>query len=53
MDIEEALEFVDQLTFAKTGKRLNDLEREVFAGYWQGHTYEIIYPLNPDYTVYC
>lgn len=49
MDIEEALEFVDQLTFAKTGKHLNDLEREVFAGSWQGHTYEIIYPLNPDY----
>jgi hypothetical protein len=49
MDIEEALEFVDQLTFAKTGKHLNDLEREVFSGSWQGHTYEIIYPLNPDY----
>ncbi|HBE18493.1 MAG TPA: molecular chaperone Tir [Cyanobacteria bacterium UBA11149] len=49
MDFQEALEFVDKLTYAKTGKHLNDLEREVFIGSWQGRTYEEIYPHNPEY----
>jgi hypothetical protein len=49
MDVEEALQFVDKLIYAKTGKHLNDLEREVFSGSWQGHTYEKMYPLNPEY----
>ncbi len=49
MDVEEALEFVDQLVYVKTGKHLNDLEREVFSGSWQGHTYEKMYPINPEY----
>ena len=49
MDFQEALEFVDQLTYTKTGKHLNDLEREVFIGSWQGRTYEEIYPHNPEY----
>ncbi|HBB32417.1 MAG TPA: molecular chaperone Tir [Cyanobacteria bacterium UBA8803] len=49
MNFKEALEFVDQLTYAKTGKHLNDLEREVFMGSWQGRTYEEIYPHNPEY----
>lgn len=49
MDFQEALEFVDELTHAKTGKHLNDLEREVFIGSWQGRTYEEIYPHNPEY----
>jgi serine/threonine-protein kinase len=49
MDVEEALEFADKLIYAKTGKHLNDLEREVFSGSWQGHIYEKIYPINPEY----
>lgn len=49
MDFQEALEFVDGLTYAKTDKHLNDLEREVFIGSWQGKTYEEIYPHNPEY----
>jgi serine/threonine-protein kinase len=49
MDVEEGLEFADKLIDAKTGKHLNDLEREVFLGSWQGHTYEKMYPINPEY----
>jgi hypothetical protein len=49
MDVKEGLEFADKLIYAKTGKHLNDLEREVFLGSWQGHTYEKMYPINPEY----
>lgn len=49
MEVKEALELVDNLVHAKTGKHLNDLERQVFIGSWQGQTYEQIYPLNPEY----
>ncbi|MCD8486356.1 MAG: AAA-like domain-containing protein [Desertifilum sp.] len=49
MDVKDALEFVDNLLYAKTGKHLNDLERQVFIGSWQGQTYEKIYPTNAEY----
>jgi hypothetical protein len=49
MDGKEALDLVDRLIFAHTGKHLSDLEREVFIGSWQGLTYEQIYPSNPEY----
>ncbi|MDY7012678.1 MAG: AAA-like domain-containing protein [Cyanobacteriota bacterium] len=49
MKADEALELADALIYAKLGKHLNDLEREVFLGSWQGKTYEEIYPLNPSY----
>lgn len=49
MDVEEALEFADQLIYGQTEKHLNDLERQVFVGSWQGEIYEKIYPLNPEY----
>ncbi len=49
MNFEEALEFVDKLIYVNTGRHLNDLERQVFYGSWQGHTYEKMYPLNPEY----
>ena len=49
MDVEKALEFVDQRLYAKTGKYLNDTEREVFIGSWRGDTYQEIYPYNPQY----
>lgn len=49
MDIEDALDFVDKVIFTNTGKHLNDLERQVFIGSWQGYTYEKMYPINPEY----
>ncbi|MDY6936682.1 MAG: AAA-like domain-containing protein [Cyanobacteriota bacterium] len=49
MDRQTALEFIDRLTFERTGKHLNDLERKVFLGSWDGKTYEKIYPTNPQY----
>lgn len=49
MDAKDALELVDRLIFTRTGKHLNDLEREVFLGSWHGLTYEDIYPVNPEY----
>ncbi|MBL1175807.1 AAA-like domain-containing protein [Pantanalinema sp. GBBB05] len=49
MDVREALELADRLIYQHTGKRLNDLEREVFIGSWEGRTYDEIYPLNPEY----
>lgn len=49
MDVRDALKFVEQLVYSHTGKYLNDLERDVFVGSWQGQTYEDIYPTNPEY----
>jgi serine/threonine-protein kinase len=49
MDIQEAIGFVDELIYQKTGKYLSDLERDVFIGSWNGKTYEEIYPTNPEY----
>ncbi|MEB3294257.1 MAG: AAA-like domain-containing protein [Synechococcales bacterium] len=49
MDVSQALELVDRWLYEDSGKRLNDLERQVFVGSWQGHTYEAIYPDNPEY----
>lgn len=49
MDAQEALDYIDDLIFAKFGKHLNDLERDVFIGSWQDKTYKEIHPLNPEY----
>lgn len=49
LDADAALEFVDRLVYAKTEKRLNDLERQVFLGSWLGKTYEEIYPFKAEY----
>lgn len=49
MESHEALELIDQLIYHQTGKHLNDLEREVFVGSWDGKSYPEIYPLNPTY----
>ena len=46
---ETALQTIDPLVFAQTGCYLNDLERLVFLGSWQGKTYQEIYPINPQY----
>jgi NB-ARC domain len=39
MDAEEILKFADNLVFTKTGKRLDDIQRTVVRGAWQGKTY--------------
>ncbi|MEI6329310.1 MAG: hypothetical protein WCP16_08770 [Pseudanabaena sp. ELA645] len=39
MDIKELLKFVDESMFAKTGKRLNDLQRLVIEGALNGQKY--------------
>ncbi|HEY9607996.1 AAA-like domain-containing protein [Allocoleopsis sp.] len=49
MKAEDALEFVEQLVYAKLGRHLNDLERKVFLGSYEGKTYEEIHPHNPEY----
>ncbi|MGL5065615.1 MAG: AAA-like domain-containing protein [Microcoleus sp.] len=49
MNLEEALEFTDNSVYTKTGKHLNDLERLIFIGTWQGKTYKQISPLNSEY----
>jgi WD40 repeat protein len=40
MTFEEALQLADSAMFAKTGKHLNDVQRLVLLGTWQGQTYE-------------
>ncbi len=42
MGIKEALEFVDVLVSAQAGKSLDDLERAIFRGAWEGQTYSEI-----------
>lgn len=49
MDVDEALDFVNQLITSKTGKPLSDTEIKVFRGAWQGLTYAKIDPLSPEY----
>jgi hypothetical protein len=47
--LKQHYEWIDQLIFEHQGKHLNDLEREVFIGSWEGKSYHEIYPLNPSY----
>jgi hypothetical protein len=49
MDIDEALDFVNQLIRDKTGKPLNETEIKVFKGAWQGLTYIEIDHLSSKY----
>lgn len=49
MNANAALEFIDPLIYEQTGKYLNDLERAVFVGSWEGKTYTEVYPNNPEY----
>ncbi|MEG4851499.1 NB-ARC domain-containing protein [Microcoleus sp. B5-D4] len=42
MDVQELLRFADGLVFAKTGKRLDDLQQAVVRGTWQGKRYSEI-----------
>ena len=43
MNNEEALEFVDELVFLKTGNRLKNNQRNVFKGSWENIDYEKIH----------
>ena len=43
MDVEEALTFADGLVSDKESKRLNDLQRDIFRGAWQGKSYKEIH----------
>lgn len=46
MDIEEALEFADQLVFAVNGKHLDSLQKEIFRGAWDSQKYKEIAQRN-------
>jgi WD40 repeat protein len=52
MNLEEALKITDAVVFAKTGKHLNDIQRVVIQGTWEGKTYDVIaegYSRSPEY----
>lgn len=42
MDITEVLQFVDRLVEKQTGEHLNNLQKEIIQGLWQGKTYQEI-----------
>lgn len=42
MIITEVLQFADRLVFAETGKHLDDIQKAVVKGVWQGESYEEI-----------
>ncbi len=42
MNITEVLQFVDRLVEKETGEHLDDLQKEVIQGIWQGKTYKEI-----------
>jgi NB-ARC domain len=42
MNVNEVLQFADELVFAQTGKHLDDLQETVIKGVWQGQTYQKI-----------
>ncbi|OBQ16041.1 ATP-binding protein [Anabaena sp. AL93] len=42
MNVTEILQFADQLIINKTGKRLDDLQKTVITGVYEGKTYETI-----------
>lgn len=43
MDVEEAIALADDLILAKTGKPMNDLQRHLFRGSWQGKSFTEIH----------
>ncbi|MEZ2318968.1 MAG: NB-ARC domain-containing protein [Microcoleus sp.] len=42
MDVKEVLQCADELVFAQTRKHLDDIQKTVIKGVWQGQTYEKI-----------
>ncbi|WP_354635293.1 hypothetical protein [Planktothricoides raciborskii] len=49
MDSEEMLAFIDDILLRKTGKHINNLQRIILFGAWNGKTYEEI-AINNDYS---
>lgn len=47
MDVEVVLALIEDLVFAKKGQRLNDLQKAIFRGAWQGKTYKEIHKDYP------
>lgn len=42
MSVTEALKFADELIFSQTGRHLDDLQKAVVKGVWEGQTYSAI-----------
>jgi hypothetical protein len=42
MDLEDALDLVDEMVLDKVSRRLNKVEISVLQGSWQGQTYDEI-----------
>lgn len=52
MEIQEALQWTDELIFARTGKHLDSLQRAILEGAWKGKGYKDIsdeYHCSSDY----
>jgi len=42
MDVQEVLRFADEMVFAKTGEHLDDLQKAILLGVWEGQKYSQI-----------
>ena len=42
MDVQEVLRFADDMVFAKTGEHLDDLQKAILGGVWEGQKYSQI-----------
>jgi len=42
MDVQEVLRFADEMVFAKTGDHLDDLQKAILLGVWEGQKYSQI-----------
>jgi hypothetical protein len=42
MDVQEVLRFADDMVFAKTGEHLDDLQKAILLGVWEGQKYSQI-----------
>ena len=42
MDVKEVLRFADEMVFAKTGEHLDDLQKAILGGVWEGQKYSQI-----------
>lgn len=46
MDLEQAIELINYVMFAKSGRHLNDVKTAVFTGSWHHQTHEQIAGLS-------
>ena len=42
IDVQEVLRFADEMVFAKTGEHLDDLQKAILLGVWEGQKYSQI-----------